>query len=252
MTEPKRTGSAHQPDGEPRDPGWAKDQDLERLFALPDGEPGPIGYDRLLPAVTSRIAQRRRRRRTGIAVVAAAVVLAAGGVAAHAVSEERDHPVAGATDGPGLTITYGDHVYTFTRFTHVACITESGHELLQAWFRPEEAMDGTTLVAPILSFDARPDLVAGHQPRFDLPEAAGDSQDNAFTLFAAVPVSSGTSSDDNEASSQEKQATGTVTITHLTCGADPAFTIVADAELGSEVRGPTIPIQGRISYPAPQ
>jgi hypothetical protein len=82
---------------------------------------------------------------------------------------------------------------------------------------------------PILSFDARPDLVANHQPRFELPEAAGDSGNNTFTLFAAVPVPSGTSSHDNEASSQEQQATGTVTITDLMCGDDPTFTIAADA-----------------------
>ena len=251
MTEPTSTQSGNRPGGEPGKPSWDKDQELERLFATPDTEPGPIGYHPLLPAVAARIAQRRRNRRTGIAVGAAAVVLLAAGVTARFVGDSQDGDLANATDSPGLTITYDHHVYTFTKFTQVACGTESGHEVLQAVFMPPDAVDGATLLAPILSFDARPDLVTDHQPRFNLPESAGDSENNAFTLFAAVPVPSGASGDDNEASSQEKKATGTVTITDLTCGPNPTFTIAADAELGSEVSGPTIPIQGRITYPAP-
>jgi hypothetical protein len=62
------------------------------------------------------------------------------------------------------------------------------------------------------------------------------------------PPSRVASGDDNEASSQEGSATGIVTITDLTCGPDPTFTLTADAELGSEVSGPTIPIEGRITY----
>ena len=44
---------------------------------------------------------------------------------------------------------------------------------------------------------------------------------------------------------------GTVTITNVTCGPDPTFTLTSGAQLGSEVSGPTIPMHGRITYPAP-
>lgn len=248
MTEPTSTQSDNKSSGGPGDPSWVKDRELEKLFAIPATEPGPLGHDPLLPAVTARIAQRRRNRRAGIAVGAATAVLLAGFVTARFVGDHGDADFASDTDNPGLTITYGHHVYTFTAFTHVACTDNAGHEVLQAEFRPKDAFAGDTLVAPILSFDARPDLVAGHRPEFELPVSAGASENNAFTLFAAVPVAS---SDDNEASSQEEKAAGTVTITDLTCGPDPTFTITADAELGSEVSGPTIPVHGRITYPAP-
>jgi hypothetical protein len=142
----------------------------------------------LLPAVTARIAQRRRNRRAAIAVGTATAVLVAGVVAARFVGNGRDVDPVREGDDPGLTIRYGDRVYTFTEFTQVACTTDSsGHEILGAEFRPGDALEGDTLVTPILSFEARSDLVADHGPAFELPESAGSSEDNAFTLFAAVP-----------------------------------------------------------------
>lgn len=225
---------------------WVKDPELEDLFASLESAP-PRAHDPLLATVTARIAQRRRRRRAATGLVTTAALLITGVVAARILGGARDDGSATA-DNPGLTISYGDEVYTFTSFTEVACSTgDSGHPTLQAQFRPAGALKGTQLVAPILSIDARPDLVAAHGPTFDLPEAAGDSENNAFTLFTAVPVTPGT---DNEASSQEKGATGTVTITELTCGTHPTFTLTADAELGSEVGRRTIPISGTITYPS--
>ena len=145
-------------------------------------------------------------------------------------------------------MSYSGKVYTFTGFTDVACTTDpSGHKSLRALFYPKDAFRGKTLLAPILSFEARPDLVADNGPHFELPESTGDSENNAFTLFTAVPRASG---EDNEASSQERSATGTVTITNLTCGPDPTFTLTVDGALDSEVNGPKIPINGRITYPA--
>ena len=240
MTDPSNTQRGNQ--------SWVKDPELEGLFAAWDTDQPPLHLDPL-PAVTARIAQRRRRRRAATAVVAAAVVLVGGVVTAHVVGTDRDtHPVL-APDNPGLTITYSSKAYTFTGFTDVACSTDpSGHQILRALFYPKDAFSGKNLLAPVLSFEARPDLVARDGPGFDLPEAAGDSDNNAFTLFTAVPLESG---QDNEASSQEESATGTVTITHLSCGPDPTFTLTADAKLDSEVSGPRIPINGRISYPAP-
>ncbi len=241
MTEPTST----QPESE----SWAKDPELEGLFALSDTDPRPFQPDPLLPGVTARIADRRRHRRAATALAAAAVVLVAGGVTAHFLEGGQDDDVASAEDNPGLTISYSGKVYTFTEFTKVACTTDaSGHEVLQAFFYPKDAFRGRTLLAPILSFDARLDLVAERGPRFVLPEAAGNSDNNAFTLFTAVPIASG---DDNETSSQEEAASGTVTITDLTCGPDPTFTLSADAVLDSEVSGPKIPISGQITYPAP-
>jgi hypothetical protein len=246
MTDPTSTRSGNQPG----DQSWVKDRELENLFATSDTGPGPLGLDPLLPAVTARIVERRRNRRAAIAVGAATAVLVAGVATARFVGNGSDADVARDANNPGLTIRYGDQVYTFTTFTQVACTTDpSGHQVLKADFRPRDAIQGDSLVAPILSFEARPDLVADPRPNFELPDSAGNSDDNAFLLFTAVPVASG---DDNEASSQEQTATGTVTITDLTCDPDPTFTITADAELGSEVSGPTIPIHGRITYPKPR
>ncbi len=242
MTEPTSTP----PGGD----SWVKDPELEGLFAASDTDQHPIRSDPLLPVVTARIAHRRRHRRAAIALAAAAVVLVAGGVTAHFYGADEDDDVASGADNPGLTISYSDKVYTFTEFTDVACTTDpSGHEVLRALFYPKDAFSGRTLLAPILSFEARTDLVADRGPRFVLPESAGNSDNNAFTLFTAVPLASG---DDNETSSQEEAASGTVTITGLTCGPDPTFTLSADAVLDSEVSGPKIPINGQITYPAPR
>lgn len=243
MTHP--TNTHH--DNQPGDQSWVKDPELENLFATSANEPGALGHDTLLPAVTARIGRRRRNRRATLAVGTLAAVLIAGVVTGRFVDDGRGVDPAQDANNPGLTITYGDHEYTFTTLTQVDCTNISGHEVLQAQFRPRDAIQGERLVSPILTFEARPDLVADHRPDFTLPESAGSSDDNSFTLFTAVPTAS---SDDNEASSQQETATGTVTITDLTCGPDPTFTVTADAELGSEVNGPTIPIHGRITYPA--
>jgi hypothetical protein len=240
VTEPTST--------EPENQSWVKDPELEDLFAAWDADQRPSPHDPLLPAVTARIAHRRRNRRAATAVVVAAAVLIAGVVAHFYVADHHSDHVS-ATDNPGLTIRYSGKAYTFTSFTDVVCTTDAAnHEVLEALFRPEDAISGSTLRSPILSFEARLDLVADKGPSFNLPEAPGQTENNAFTLFTAVPVASG---DDNEASSQEGAAIGTVTITNLTCGHDPTFTLKADATLGSEVSGPTIPISGQITYPPP-
>jgi hypothetical protein len=99
------------------------------------------------------------------------------------VNDSRGLDTAQGTNNPGLTITYGDHDYTFTTFTHVACTTiPSGHEVLQASFTPKGAIQGDKLLTPILTFEARPDLVADHRPEFKLPESAQSRRDPVAAL----------------------------------------------------------------------
>jgi hypothetical protein len=226
------------------DDDTVKDPGLMQLYALLGSDDAMITP--LVGQVDARMRWRRQRRRRAVLVSAVAVLGAVGAVAAGVNDRDGSEPAMSARDNVNtLTITQADgSTHTFDGLT-VECTSDSGtdDQTLQVVSHPR--LSGGEPVEPFLFLEVHSAEIGAGEQVFRLP-VTGRNQARPFTLYVGTePAQDG---ENNEVSSAEPGASGTVAISNLACGLAPTIDLVVDATLGSEVSQQPIKIEGALYY----
>jgi hypothetical protein len=209
-----------------------------------------------------RVAQRRRRRHATLVGAAAVVALGAAGTAALTLGSGGDGTdptiaVDQPSDPPGpastLVLTRPDgSTFDFGEVS-ISCEWPSGAQgpaedriWLTSPIRPEgEDLAEDGVLEPFVYFEGAVDRLQGDRT-FDLPVDRGNSDSNPFVLFMADPAVGAAADRDNEVSSVEPGAAGTVRVVRAACEPTPVLELEVDATLGSEVGQGTLAIAGTV------
>ena len=198
--------------------------------------------------VAGRMRVRRRRRRAGVVGAVGVVALATvgAGVLLNGGNGDDDGLAVDQPDRPdrpesSLVMTRPDgSTYSFSEVT-VSCkppVEGLGSGKGRIWMASPMRIEGERVAEPFVLFEGIVAKLQGGRT-FELPvDGPGGSDTYPLTLFIADL--------DNEVSSAQLDAEGTVRVLRATCDPTPVLQLEVDATLGSEEQKGTLRLAGTV------